>query len=182
MKKILSFDASSSTIGYAVLEIDDGYNINFISVDYIKPIKHENIIERLAHTRNKIETIIEKIKPDYIGIEQIVSFMQGKSTANTIITLTAFNRMICLSCYDYLNKVPELFNVMSIRHALKLNKVFPKKSDMPALVSKHLGIKFPYEYNKKGKAKVENEDMADAIAVGLYYAFVLTGKLKKKKK
>ncbi len=57
---------------------------------------------------------------------------------------------------------------------------------MPELVSKHLDIKFPYEYIKKGRSKgkihVSNYDRSDAIAVALYYAFVLTGKIKVKKK
>jgi hypothetical protein len=71
---------------------------------------------------------------------------------------------------------------MSIRHGLKLNKIFPKKEEMPELVEHHLGIKFPYEKNKKGNFKVENFDRADAIAVALYYSFILIGKIKEKKK
>jgi hypothetical protein len=108
--------------------------------------------------------------------------MQGKSTAKTIITLTTFNRMVCLAAYDYLQKSPELFSVMTIRHGLKLNKTLPKKEEMPELVAQHLGITFPYQLNKKGKVKEENFDMADGMAVALYYAFTLTGKIKRKVK
>jgi hypothetical protein len=71
---------------------------------------------------------------------------------------------------------------MSIRHGLKLDGNLPKKEDMPELVAKHLGITFPYEVNKKGRIKVENYDMADGVAVALYYAFLLTGKVKRKGK
>jgi hypothetical protein len=75
---------------------------------------------------------------------------------------------------------------MSIRHGLKINKVFPKKVDMPELVAKHLGIVFPYERTTKGKSKdkikMESYDKADGIAVALYYAFMLTGKVKRKVK
>jgi Holliday junction resolvasome RuvABC endonuclease subunit len=184
VKTVLGFDCSSTTIGYCVLEID-GYQINFIKTDYVKPLKKGNIIERIADTRNKIQDIINQVGPDYIGIEEIIQFMKGKSTAKTIIMLTTFNRMICLLAYDYLMKAPELFNVMTIRHGLKTNKILPKKEDIPELVSKHLGIKFPYQLNKKNKIRPENFDMADGMAVALYYAFVLTGcvqrKVKKKK-
>lgn len=176
----MGLDCSSTTIGISLLEIDNN-EIHFKKCFYIKPIKTGTIVERLIDTRNKIRKIIEDSKPDYIGIEDIISFMKNKSTAQTIITLTAFNRMICLLAYDYLNKSPELFSVMSIRHGLKLNKVFPKKEDMPELVAKHLNIKFPYEISKKGKIKEENYDMADGTAVGLYYAFLLTNKVKAKK-
>ncbi len=183
MKKILGFDVSSTTIGYCLLEIDEASGkIDFKIANYIKPLKKGNIIERIVDTRNKIKTIIEAVKPDYIVIEDIIQFMKGHSTAKTIIMLTTFNRMIGLCAYDYLQKAPELFSVMSIRHGLKTGKDLPKKEDMPELVAKHLGITFPYEVNKKGKVKVESFDMADGVAVALYYAFVLTDRVKRKVK
>jgi Holliday junction resolvasome RuvABC endonuclease subunit len=183
MSKVLGFDVSSTTIGYCVLEVDEAAGkIDFTYANYLKPIKKGTIIERIVDTRNKIQLIIDQVKPDYIGIEDIIQFMQGKSTAKTIITLTTFNRMIGLLSHDYLQKSPELFSVMTIRHGLKVGKVLPKKEDMPDLVAKHLGITFPYEMNKKGNIKVESYDMADGVAVALYYAFVLTGKIKRKAK
>ena len=181
IKRVLGIDCSSTTIGYCVLEIDDlTKEIKFISASYLKPVKTGTITERIVDTRNKINTIINNIKPDYIGIEEIIQFMQGKSTAKTIIMLTTFNRMVCLLSYDYLQKSPELFNVMSIRHGLKFDKDFPKKENIPNLVAKHLGITFPYEHDKKGKIKVENYDKADGVAVALYYSFILTEKIKRK--
>ena len=183
MSKVLGFDVSSTTIGYCVLEVDQVFGkIDFVYANYLKPIKKGTIIERIVDTRNKIQTIIDQVKPDHIGIEDIIQFMQGKSTAKTIITLTTFNRMIGLLAHDYLQKSPELFSVMTIRHGLKVGKDLPKKEDMPELVAKHLGITFPYETNKKGNIKVESYDMADGVAVALYYAFVLTGKVKRKAK
>ena len=181
MTKVLGFDISSTCIGYSVLEIDSD-RIKFISCNYLKPLKNGNFINRLANTRDKIKKIIEEIKPDYIAIEDIIQFMSGASTAKTIITLTSFNRMIGLLSYDFLKKEPEYFNVMTIRHGLKLNKILPKKEDMPELVAKHLDIKFPYEKNKNDKIKTENYDMADAVSVALYYSLILTKKIKGKKK
>jgi hypothetical protein len=61
-----------------------------------------------------------------------------------------------------------------------LSPDLPKKEDMPDLVAKHLGITFPYEYDKKGKVKEVSRDMADGVAVALYHAFVLTGKVVRK--
>lgn len=182
MKRILGFDVSSSTIGYSVLEIDDSNKIHFVLCNYIKPNKKGTIIERIVETRNVIQSVIDQVKPDFIGIEDIIQFMQGHSTAKTIIMLTTFNRMIGLTCHDYLHRSPELFSVMTIRHGLKTSKVFPKKEEIPDLVASHLGISFPYLMGKKGKIKVESYDMADGVAVALYYAFVLTGRVKRKGK
>jgi Holliday junction resolvasome RuvABC endonuclease subunit len=181
-KTVLGFDVSSSCIGYCVLEIDELSNtITFKKVDFIKPIKTGSIVTRLVETRNLILKVLNEFKPDYIGIEDLIKFMP-KSTATTVVILTAFNRMVCLACHDYLkNNSPELFNVNTIRSALKIGTTRPKKPDMPELVAKHLGIIFPYMLGKQGKIKEENYDMADGIAVALYYAFKLTGKLRKKK-
>lgn len=181
MAKVLGLDVSSTTIGICVLEVI-GEEIKFVSAQYLKPLKKGTIIDRIVDTRNKIKDIIETVQPDHIVIEDIIQFMKGQSTAKTIITLTTFNRMICLLAYDFLKRKPELFNVMAIRHGLKINNIFPKKEDMPELVAKHLGITFPYEINKKGNIKVESYDMADGVAVALYYAFLLTGKIKPKSK
>jgi Holliday junction resolvasome RuvABC endonuclease subunit len=182
MKRILGFDVSSSSIGYCVLDIDDlTGQIKFISMDYLKPSKKGLIMDRIVDTRDKLNDIINKIGPDYIGIEDLIKFMP-KSTATTVVVLTTFNRMVCLLAHDYLLRQPGLFNVMSIRHGLKLNKILPKKEDMPELVAKHLEITFPYQINKKGKIKVESYDMADGVAVALYYAFVLTGRVQRKVK
>lgn len=183
IKKILGLDVSSTTIGYCTLTINEETNeIKFISCNYLKPIKKGTILERLEDTRNKIKKIIEDVKPDYIGIEDIIMFIRNKSTANTIITLATFNRMIGLTAFDYLGKSPELFGVLAIRHGLKLTSEFPQKEEMPEIVATHLNIKFPYETNKKGNIKTESYDMADGVAVALFYAFCLTGKCSVKAK
>jgi len=186
MKRVLGFDISSSCIGYSVLDIDDDKNISLVKAGFLKPIKKGSLIERIVDTRDHVKNIIETYQPNYIGIEDIIQFMQGKSSAKTIIMLTTFNRMVCLCAFDYLKHSPELFNVMSIRHGLKMQKNLPKKEDMPELVAKHLNITFPYEWTAKGKKKgaikVESYDIADGIAVSLYYAMVLTNRIKRKKK
>lgn len=177
MKTVLGFDVSSSCIGYCHLQIDDNNQIKFISCNYIKPIKQGNIIERVVHTRNKINDIINNIKPDYIGIEDIIQFMRGHSTAKTIIMLTTFNRMIGLASYDFLKKSPELFSVMTIRHFIKKQaklKSLPQKEELPAILESLLNIKFPWELNKNNKPKVENYDKSDAVCCAYYYAMKLT--------
>ena len=180
MSVILGFDISSSVIGCCALKLDDNNKISLLALEHINPIKTGHIIERLATTKEKVVEFINRIKPDYIGIEDILYFMRGKSQAATTLTLAVFNRMVGLYAHEYLKKNPELFNVMSIRSGIKINS-FPKKEEIPELVSSHLGITFPYIKNKKGAIIIENYDRADAAAVALYYAFILTGKVKPKK-
>lgn len=180
-RKILGFDVSSSCIGYCLLEIDANNQIIFKECKNHKPIEDDNILVRLYHTQQIITDIIKYYNPDEIAIENIVEYMQGKSSSKSIITLAVFNRMICLLAYQYLQKPPQLFNVLSIRHGLKLNKILPQKEDMPELVSNRLGITFPYVYKKKGTIAAESLDMADAVAVALYYSLILTQQIIPKK-
>lgn len=176
--KVLGLDISSSIIGYSVLEINKINKIENIQMSFIKLTQDKNIINRIVDARTKILKVFNDVGPDFIGIEDIIKFMP-KSTASTVITLTTFNRMICLLSYDYLGKYPKLFNVMSIRHKIKLNNLFPKKEDVPNLIEKHLNIKFPYIYDKKNKIKNISFDMADAAAVALCYYWDLIDKTNK---
>jgi Holliday junction resolvasome RuvABC endonuclease subunit len=181
IKRIAGFDVSSTCIGWCLLEWDNQSDtIRYITMGNHKPIKTGNIVERLYDTKLVIQKILEEHKPDLIGVENIIEFMKHKSSAKTVITLAVFNRMVCLASHEYIGRSPELFNVMQIRHGLKLDKELPKKEDMPALVSHHLGITFPYVYKRNGTVADESGDMADGVAVALYYAFVLSGRIKLK--
>lgn len=201
-RTILGFDVSSTTTGWCVLKENDG-EITFIDAGFIKPLKTTNtskkalakaakkaskkasakpvktvsIFKSLMQVKAEVLDIIKKYKPDEIAIEDLIQFMPKKSTARTIITLAIYNRTVGLTCYESLGKEPSLYNVMSIRHLLKLNKEFPAKEEMPALVEKHLKIQFPWvmkTVKKKGIATVitceESYDVADGIAVALYHA------------
>ncbi len=179
--RIMGFDISSSTCGWCVLDIDDK-DIKYIDSGYFKPSKIGTDLDKLVGVRNTINNLLNKYKPEKIAIEDIIKFMAGKSSANTIVVLAQTNRTVGLVCYDYLKSNPEMYPVLTIRHCLKKDKVLPKKEDMPDLVSHHLGLTFPWEYNRNNKKREENFDRADGIAVALCYAFKLTGKNEKPKK
>lgn len=162
----MGFDVSSETLAYSVFEYENN-NIKYITSGYVKPSKTGTIIDRIASTRNAVKLIIENNKPDIIAIEDIVQFMKNASTAKTIITLASFNRMVGLVSFDYLNRSPELLNIMTIRHCIKRQsglQELPKKEDLPNILEKLLKIQFPWEYDKKNRIKKESYDKSDAIS------------------
>lgn len=165
--RILSLDASTSTIGLAVIDYTSFGNMKLVHCEYYKPPKKGNIFERLAQVREYIYSQLDKYSPDHVALEDIILFMKNRSTATTVSGLAVLNRTVGLAVYNYSGQPPELLNVLKIRHAIKLTKDLPAKEEIPNLVSKHLGIEFPWKYNKKGKLVDENYDVADAIAVGL---------------
>lgn len=170
----MGLDASTTTIGISIIDYDDyGDSKSFVLCDYFKPPKNGNIFERLAVVRNFIIEMLRKYKPDDVALEDIILFMQGRSTAATVSSLAVLNRTVGLAILNETGRPPELLNVMSIRHALKLEKDLPKKEDMPNLVAHHLDIEYPWRYVTKGKNKgkiaVESYDSADAVAVALAF-------------
>lgn len=181
IKKILGFDVSSSTIGIAVLSFNDKTKkIKFVSMEYLKPLSKGTLLERLLDTRDKINEIILRVKPDEIAIEDILMFVKGRSSANTVTVLASFNRMVGVLAIDFLKKMPGLYSALAVRHGIKLTSDFPEKDEIPDVVSKRLNFKFNFLLNKKNKPKEENYDMADAIAVALMHARVLAGEVEVK--
>lgn len=175
MSILLSFDVSTTCIGYSVFEFDkDKQNFKFISVNNIKPTKIGSIFEKLNKTKQQILEVINKYKPDEIVIENIIEFMAKKSSAKTIIALAVMNRTVGLIAYEYLQKDPHLLYVTSIRATIKPKNYIHKtldKLDIPEVLENTYGIKYDKIYRKKrtGEKVLADEtfDMSDAIAVGL---------------
>jgi len=166
--RVLSLDASTSTIGLAVFDYTNFSDKKLIHHEFYKPPQDGDIFERLAQVREYIYSKLDGYQPDNVALEDIILFMKGHSTAITVSSLAVLNRTVGLAVYNNLGKSPELLNVLKIRHAIKTSKILPPKEDIPLLVAHHLKIDFPWIF-KKGKPIVENYDMADAMAVGLAY-------------
>lgn len=184
--RILGLDASTTTIGWSILEKDNNNNISLLHSGFFSPPKNGTIFERLITTRKFIINLINQHAPDEVVLEDIILFMAGKSTAQTTLTLAIFNRIIGLTIVDSLSKEPKMINVMSLRHTLKENNILPSKEEIPELVAKKLNIKFPYILTLKGKNKgkiaKESYDIADSIALAYGYLIKPELSIKKEKK
>lgn len=183
MKTILGIDSGSKTIGYGFLGIEED-KVQLIEHGNIKTLdkdKH-SIVERLDHISKQIELLCEKLKPDHVLIEDIIQFMQKRTTANTIITLAVFNRVISLQVYRSTGKIPIYLLPISIRTRIK--KIFnlektPEKEEIPNLLQNYFGKTFfkIVGYKKRGKNAgqpiISTYDEADAVAAGLAGLFEL---------
>ena len=177
----MGIDVSTTTIGWCILDYTSGQKRKLINCSFYKPSKKGNLFEKLDQTRKDIERVVQKYKPDYIAIEDLIKFMRGRSSATTIINLSVFNRMIGLMAYDFLGRPPDLFNVLSIRHGIRREvgeKKLPAKEDLPKHISILLDIDYPWIKDKKGKIKMESYDVSDAMCVAYYCSLMLeSGKM-----
>lgn len=178
----MAFDISSSVIGWAILNINKNNNIKLISSGVYKPPKNGHLFENLKTLKDDIVELLIEHKPDKVAIEDIAQFMPKISSANTIIKLALYNRIVGLTVYEYLGQIPELYSVMAIRHGLKLTKQLPKKEEIPELVEKLLNITLTRQYKKTGAIRSELYDEADAIACGLFCSYKITNKLDEMKR
>lgn len=182
MKKILSFDISSSTIGWSLL----GHNndeIRLIEYGYIKPMKKNKgtMSSRLNDTFLKIKNLVSDLSPDDIAVEDYVKrFTKNKSSANTIIILSTFNEVTCLACYQALGKDVYRYPVSTVRsHVGKLfeEKMVSKDDIYSAILDRALIFKI--SLNRINNPRKENEDIADSIAVGLTHVIKENPNVKK---
>jgi Holliday junction resolvasome RuvABC endonuclease subunit len=183
--RILSLDASTTTIGIAVIDYNNGYQCKLIHSEYYKPDKSIDLLDMLIKARSYILDIAIKYEINEFVIEDYLKFMKGKSSAATVIPLAILNTTLRLMIWDQLQIQSQALNVLKIRHALKLTKQLPTKEEIPDLVAHHLGIKYNwlYKINKRTKQQVireESYDVADAIAVGLALVKIKSIPVKKK--
>ncbi len=176
-RRIMGFDISSSVIGWSVFNIDKKQNISLIDSGIYKPSKSGHLFENLKSLKEDILELLIEHKPDKVAIEDVIQYMPRASSANTIIKLSLYNRIVGLTAYEYLEEPPELYSVMAIRHGIKLTKELPKKEEIPELVEKLLSITLTRQYKKTGAIRSELYDESDAIACGLFCCFKLTNKL-----
>lgn len=170
MKKVLSFDISSSTIGWTLMEYDQS-SFNLMDFGYIKPPKKEkgSISFRLNSTNNSIEDLIKKHCPDEVAVEDYAKrFSGGRTTANTIIILSTFNEIVCLAAFRVMGMDAYRYPVVRIRSQVgKLFgiKIVSKDDIFPEIVKR--STFFVPQKNKNNNTKIEYMDVADAIAVGI---------------
>lgn len=183
--RILSFDASTTTVGVSLLAQELGQPINLEYSDFFKPPKDGELFARFKAVKDFVIELIDKLNPDEIVIEDFIPFMKA-SNSKTIILLATFNRMVGMAIYEKTGKSPKMINVLALRHALKLSPELPSKDQIPELVAHHLDTNFPYVYitggKKKGQISEESYDIADAVALGLGYLIKPELAIKKEKK
>ncbi len=90
MLKILGLDISTTTIGIAILEIDekkstqDKLSSKILHLSYYKPLKNVHLYQMLSVAKKYILDLVSLYSPDYVFIEDIILFMPKRSTAATV--------------------------------------------------------------------------------------------------
>ncbi len=172
MKKLLSLDISSSTIGWSIFEYDQTTS-SLISYGHFKPPTKKQAKDVLPYRLEKaaqfLEKLIDAYKPNDVVIEDYAKqFSKGKSQASTIILLATFNELLGWISYKKIGKDVERIPVTTIRSIIGKHfqiKIVSKDDIFPVLVKNCLTYKT--QLNKIGNIKKECGDEIDSIACGM---------------
>ena len=172
MKTLLGFDISSSTIGWATFDVDDGaYNLS--GYGNIRPpgSKKGSLCFRVSETYDIIYDFIREKSPDFICVEAYANkFPSGKSTARTIIVLSVFNEVVSMACLRGSGIEPVRYPVSTIRSSLsKFSNVKISSKDEAFDFIVNNFPEFKTRENRSGNIAKECFDEADAIAVAFTY-------------
>jgi hypothetical protein len=182
--KILALDISTTCTGLCIFNLE---NRDLLELSHFSPkIKESN--NKIHELLLKANLFEEKIK-NYIdcGIETVVieEPLLNSNNIYTVQTLLRYNTMLSKLIFDTLNIVPEYISTYNARsyafpNLMQPNKSgkkvlfgsYPKDIDKKHVIWEHVNAVLPeieWIYDKKGKLKKENYDMADAITCAIGY-------------
>ena len=163
MDHILGVDASSTIVGYCIINSDE----ELIKTDYIKFHKDLNIIEKSLVLRQHLDVIKKDYNIKKVVIEDILTkFRAGMSSISTIITLSQFNILAQYQLYSTFDQYPHKINVRKARGLVGIK--VPRGSNSKEVVFEVVKMWYPdfvWPLNRNGNIKTECYDMADSIVV-----------------
>lgn len=178
--KFLALDISTTCTGFSFWEeVND--EIILIEAGAI-----ESPTEKFPTLEQKMDFVVcevnkqiscLQITPDVIVAEAALKkFTGGKSTADTMSKLIAFNFCLCYALSRY-NLPPILIEHLDVRAARKsvgiaIPKNIKDKKEIKKIVINHWKNKYPnlrWDLKKTGNYKDFVEDMADSITIGAAY-------------
>jgi hypothetical protein len=178
--KILGLDISTKVIGFALFDINSSKLLELTHFSpKIKPLP-ESKIEELLMKSDGFKKHLENYKN--IGIKNIIieEPLLQSNNIYTVGTLLRYNTLILRACVDVFNIVPTFISTYNARkyafpdlvskNDKGKNVLFgglPKTIDKKHIIWEHVNDVCPevkWLYDKNGKLKKENYDMADAVA------------------
>ena len=114
---VLGLDISTSCTGWALLDLEG----NFVSAGFIESKKEKDLYQKSRLVRSFLEQLKDEYAIHHIFIEEnLQAFRPGLSSAKTLMTLSRFNGMVSLMCFDIFDKMPLMLNVNAARKSIGL--------------------------------------------------------------
>lgn len=154
MSKILSFDVSSVSTGWAFI-----FEGNLQSFGKIEPDRTFMPMEKLCWFKHNVTMLLKVYQPDYVIVEE--TYLKN---VKTLKTLMYFIAILAYTYYEVLDKDVVFTSPLTVRSHFKLKT----KEDVFEYVSKKYKVKL------KNYTFETGNDITDAVLQGLYWYDVLT--------
>lgn len=148
MCRIFSFDVSSSSTGWCLMDNTDVHKAGII-----KTSSDVNIAIRLNIFRNSILDLLDSYKVDYVLVESVYLGINPKTT----ILLASFSGVIQEVVYEYTGLLPNMLDTKKVKQFFNVKD---KESVFERIVSL---------YNINNAVFKKHNDITDSIAQGVYF-------------
>jgi hypothetical protein len=176
--KVLGLDISTSTIGWALFDIQTGELLELTHISPKPKPKEEDKIKELLLKSDIFKTKL--VQYTDLGITKVIieEPLLNSNNIYTIQTLLRFNSFLCKLIYDTLGIVPEFISTYNSRknafpHLVQQNQKgkfvlfggYPKDCDKKQIIWDLVAKREPqiqWQYTKNNTLKKENFDQSDA--------------------
>ena len=154
--RILGIDPGLNITGYSVLDTD-GREFTLIEGGIVRSKRKDTIEKRLQEIHEGLSEVIQRLKPDCAGLEELYSHYANPTTA---IIMGHARGVICLCCGQ--NGVPiQHYAATQVKKIMTGNGRAPK-SQVQLAVASYLHL----------KTIPEPADVADAAAIAICHHFM----------
>lgn len=183
--KVLGLDISTSTIGWALFDIESKELLELTHISPRPKTKNENKIKELLLKSEIFRTKLEQYKN--LGITEVIieEPLLNSNNVYTVQTLLRYNTLISKEIYDALGIVPNYISTYNSRKnafpflvkdngkgKFVLFGGLPKDCDKKQIIWEQVAKREPqitWSYTKNNTLKKENFDMSDAYCCVLGY-------------
>lgn len=154
--RILGIDPGLNITGYGVISVS-GSQLSIVEAGVIRSRRKDELGTRLQSIHDGIADVIQSLKPDTIGLEQLFSHYERVQTA---IIMGHARGVICLAC-NQAGIEPSHYAATQIKKVLTGNGRAPK-SQVQLAVTRQLNL----------DQAPEPPDVADALAIAMCHFFL----------
>jgi hypothetical protein len=183
--KVLGLDVSTSTIGWALFDIESKELLELTHISPRPKTKDENKLKELILKSEVFKTKLEQYKN--LGITDVIieEPLLNSNNVYTVQTLMRYNTLISKEIYDTLGIIPSYISTYNSRKSafpwlvkdngkgkFVLFGGYPKDCDKKQIIWEQVAKREPqitWTYTKNNTLKKENFDMSDAYCCVLGY-------------
>jgi crossover junction endodeoxyribonuclease RuvC len=155
--RILGIDPGLNITGYGVIDVLGHQNFKVVEAGVVRSKRKDEFETRLASIYDGVSDVIQSLKPDCMGLEELYSHYERPKTS---IIMGHARGVICLAAGKHQLPIQH-YAATQVKRVLTGNGRAPK-DQIQLSVARHLGL----------QAVPKPADVADALAIALTHHYL----------